>query len=60
MKQIHLLNDKIKKHEKDYISKEKIIREKEQNNSSNEKKLKLIKEYKRRANKNKNDIFRRN
>jgi hypothetical protein len=45
MKQIHLLNDKIKKHEKDYISKEKIIREKEQNNSSNEKKLKLIKEY---------------
>ena len=30
MKQIHLLNDKIKKHEKDYISKEKIIREKEQ------------------------------
>lgn len=45
MKQIHLLNDKIKKHEKDYINKEKIIREKEQNNSSNEKKLKLIKEY---------------
>ena len=45
MKQIHLLNDKIKKHEKDYISKDKLIREKEQNNSSNEKKLKLIKEY---------------
>ena len=45
MKQIHLLNDKIKKHEKDYISKEKIIREKEQNNFSKEKKLKLIKEY---------------
>ena len=44
MKQIHLLNDKIKKHEKDYISKDKLIREKEQNNSSNEKKLKLIKE----------------
>ena len=45
MKQIHLLKDKIKKHEKNYISKERIIREKEQNNSSNEKKLKLIKEY---------------
>ena len=45
MKQIHLLNDKIKKHEKNNISKEKIIREKEQNNSSNDKKLKLIKEY---------------
>ena len=54
--QISILKDRIKKHQKSHVSKEKEITEKEKNNTFDEQKLFILKEYSKNRLKEKNSI----
>ena len=54
--QISILKDRIKKHQKSHVSKEKEITEKEKNNIFDEQKLFILKEYSKNRLKEKNSI----